>query len=326
MMGRFRVTGRLLAAVLLPAVLLVCSPVPAKAENWRVTNDDPTWRLHLRSRPSSRSRVVGYIPGNTGGLESRRCSSNWCQIEFRGVVGWAYKRYLEPDDSALPFVATDQADIAALERLKTIRLVNPEGILIPIHSFPDEKLPVAGFIAADTKQVEGLGSCISTWCYVRAGDLIGWLELIYFAPDQFPDAQDAEEQPAAAPEPPASEPRLEPGQTDRTLNETATTATTFAAIEDAAPEAADGPFGEIQQPPADPAPEGARAFRVSGRDLWTPLEIFDRPAEDAEIVGTIPSYTSGIVPIGACNRSWCNIRFLNISGWVRTKYLTAQKS
>jgi SH3-like domain-containing protein len=275
----------------------------------------------LRSRPSSRSRVVGYIPGNTGGLESRRCSSNWCEIEFRGVVGWAYKRYLEPDDSAPSFVATDPADIAALERLKTIRLVNPEGILIPIHTFPDEKLPVAGFIAADTKQVEGLGSCISTWCYVRSGDLIGWLELTYFAPDQFPDAQDTDDLPAA-PELPASEPQLESGQSDRTLNETATTATTFVAIEDAPPE----PFGDIRQHPADPASEDELTFRVSGRDLWTPLEIFARPAEDAKILGTIPSYATGIVPIGTCNLSWCNIRFINITGWVRTKYLAAQRS
>jgi SH3-like domain-containing protein len=324
MMGRLRVTGRLLAAVLLPAVLLL-SPAPANAESWRVTNDDPTWRLHLRSGPSSRSRVVGYIPGNTGGLESRQCSGNWCEIEFRGLVGWAYKGYLEPDDSARGFAATDQADIAALEKLKTIRLVNPEGILIPIHTFPDEKLPVAGFIAADTKQVEGLGSCVSAWCYVRSGDLIGWLELVYFAPDQFPDAPDAEGQPAA-PEPPASEPPLEPGQTDRTLNETATTATTFTAIEDTAPETATDPFGDLPPPPADPASEDELTFRVSGRDLWTPLEIFARPAEDAKILGTIPSYASGIVPIGACNLSWCNIRFINITGWVRTKYLVAQRS
>jgi uncharacterized protein YraI len=45
-----------------------------------------------------------------------------------------------------------------------------------------------------------------------------------------------------------------------------------------------------------------------------------------KILGTIPSYASGIVPIGACNQSWCNIRFINITGWVRTKYLAAQKS
>lgn len=76
---------------------------------------------------------------------------------------------------------------------------------------------------------------------------------------------------------------------------------------------------------ADESMEGTQTFQVSGLPLWTPLDVLDQPSGDAAVVGTIPSYATGIVPIGGCDRTWCHIRYLGIAGWVSAAHLQPQK-
>ncbi len=76
---------------------------------------------------------------------------------------------------------------------------------------------------------------------------------------------------------------------------------------------------------ADPEVAGSQIFKVTGRPLWSPLEVVDQPGRKANVVGEIPSYATGIVPIGGCDEKICHVRYLGLAGWVDGKHLTPQQ-
>ena len=356
-------------------------PIPdrAAAESWRITNLDASGRVHIRERASGRSRIVGYIPGDARGLSGGPCRANWCPIEFDGVKGWVYRRFLKADDQA---AKTPEAspDMARLAEKKTLRLAASNGRPIPVFAFPNDKLPVAGHITANAKTVEGLGACIRTYCYVRSGRLIGWLPSTMIAgeADEAATEAKADDMTAALPEP-------APADEDKALNETETTATSLAVDADAVTiaselsedetkvytlagvpgesslamhERPDGTAAIVAWVPndatqveglrkcveqwclvrwqaksgwvarrhlADKSVEDSQTFQVTGLTIWKPLNVLDQPSATANVVGTIPSYATGIVPIGGCDKSWCHIRYLGIAGWVSGQNLEPQK-
>ncbi len=51
------------------------------------------------------------------------------------------------------------------------------------------------------------------------------------------------------------------------------------------------------------------------------VKVFNFGGAGADIVGEIPFYASGIVPIGDCNADWCHIRYLGLVGFVDTHSL-----
>jgi SH3-like domain-containing protein len=357
-------------------------PIPdrAAAESWRITNLDASGRVHIRERASGRSRIVGYIPGDARGLSGGPCRANWCPIEFEGVKGWVYRRFLKADDQAAAAPAASP-DMATLAEKKTLRLAASNGRPIPVFAFPNDKLPVAGHIAASARTVEGLGACIRTYCYVRSGRLIGWLPSTMIAgeADEAATEAKAEDVTAALPEP-------APADETKALNETETTATSLVVDADAATiagevededgtkfytlagvpgesslamhERPDGTAAIVAWVPndaaqveglrkcveqwclvrwqdksgwvarrhlADKSVENSQTFQVTGLTIWTPLNVLDQPSETANVVGTIPSYATGIVPIGGCDQNWCHIRYLGIAGWVSGQNLEPQK-
>jgi SH3-like domain-containing protein len=75
---------------------------------------------------------------------------------------------------------------------------------------------------------------------------------------------------------------------------------------------------------ADESAGASKRYLVSGVALWGALDVLDYPGQGAAIVGHIPAYASGIVPIGNCDKDWCHIRYLGIAGWVSGKYLAQQ--
>lgn len=76
---------------------------------------------------------------------------------------------------------------------------------------------------------------------------------------------------------------------------------------------------------ADVSVESSQTFQVSGLALWTPLDVFDYANPNAAVIGQIPSYATGIVPIGGCDDDWCHIRYLGIAGWVKGEHLEPQR-
>ena len=56
------------------------------------------------------------------------------------------------------------------------------------------------------------------------------------------------------------------------------------------------------------------------------MKVFSYGARDADVVGEIPFYASGIVPVGDCNGEWCHVRYLGLVGFVDTLRLRSQTS
>ncbi len=75
---------------------------------------------------------------------------------------------------------------------------------------------------------------------------------------------------------------------------------------------------------ADENAAANRRYLVTGVALWGALDVVDYPGPDAAVIGHIPSYATGIVPIGNCDNSWCHIRYLGVAGWVAGRYLAQQ--
>jgi SH3-like domain-containing protein len=76
---------------------------------------------------------------------------------------------------------------------------------------------------------------------------------------------------------------------------------------------------------ADDGLKETNNYQVAGIGLLDKLEVIDSPTNDGGVVGHIPAYATGIVPIGRCDDSWCHVRYLGLAGWVRGKYLTPTK-
>ena len=56
------------------------------------------------------------------------------------------------------------------------------------------------------------------------------------------------------------------------------------------------------------------------------VKVFSFGGADADVVGEIPFYAGGIVPIGDCNAEWCHVRYLGLVGFVETGRLRPQPS
>lgn len=366
-----------LAAVTLPVLAAICIAAAggAAAESWRAANLDPDARLHLRQKPNNRSKVLAYIPGDARGLRGGPCTESWCPIEFRGLKGWVFRRFLQPDNATVaaePESAPSGATPATLQAValkQKLRVVNPEGRPIPVYAFPNDGLPVAGRLPADTATVDGLGTCIGDWCYVRSDRVIGWVSNALLR---------AEDEDAPEPGTTAALGESEPPD-DEADNETVPTAAVTHALPrdlgdtDIKTYALAGLAGQSSLPMradandtaaivawipngskdveglrkcverwclvrhgeasgwvarrhlADEAVESSQTFQVSGLALWSPLDVLDYPSANAAVVGQIPSYATGIVPIGGCDDDWCHVRYLGIAGWVKGGNLEPQR-
>jgi SH3-like domain-containing protein len=56
------------------------------------------------------------------------------------------------------------------------------------------------------------------------------------------------------------------------------------------------------------------------------LKVFSFGGSDADVVGEIPYYAVGIVPIGDCNGEWCHVRYLGLVGFVDARRLRPETS
>jgi SH3-like domain-containing protein len=74
------------------------------------------------------------------------------------------------------------------------------------------------------------------------------------------------------------------------------------------------------------AREGDAPSSKYGVDGDANVNVFSYGAPDAEIVGEIPFYAGGIVPVGDCNGEWCHVRYLGLVGFVDTRRLRPQTS
>lgn len=75
-----------------PALAYDCAHGP---DTYRVRNVDEWDTLNIRAGASASTEVVGQIPPNgTDVYCLGPCKGNWCQIAWRGTVGWTNMKYL----------------------------------------------------------------------------------------------------------------------------------------------------------------------------------------------------------------------------------------
>jgi SH3-like domain-containing protein len=371
---------------LMAIAMHAAAPASAAAkEIWRITEIAPTARIHLRQQPNNRSKVVAYIPGDARGLLGGRCSGDWCQVEYDGFKGWIFARYLAPDD---PPRHKDESprrntaartpaapDVQLLTTKKLLQLAKRGAAPLAVYAFPNEQLPIAGSLAPDVEIVQGLGSCIRGFCYMRSGELVGWLKIEAFAADEEAKEENTTNTAAIVVSPSPDEAKA--------LNKTEPTSTQVA-VQGAA--SALQPLGDagnksytlaglggqsalaMRESPdetsrilgwipngatnveglrkcvekwclvrhanvsgwvarrhlADASVESSQMFQAKGLELWGSVSVYDYPNAAAKVIGKIPSYATGIVPIGGCDDEWCHVRYLGIAGWVSGQYLEPQ--
>jgi len=64
-------------------------------DTYRVRGVEDWDRLNIRSRASTRGRVVGSIPPTGSGIHCLGpCKGKWCRVSWRGIVGWTNMRFL----------------------------------------------------------------------------------------------------------------------------------------------------------------------------------------------------------------------------------------
>lgn len=288
---------------------LTASPLAAQ-DTWRVVNVDASGRVHMRQSASNRSKILAYIPGGQRGLRSTHCISNWCRIEFRGVKGWVFSRYLAPDEPAdAPAAVSAGLDAPQdLARRKSFDLIHQDGMPLPVYAFPSETLPISGRIPPETKSVEALGTCIEKWCYVRSGQLIGWMRTDAFVIDGGAQEPEQEPEPTAAIATTALPGEAAKPQDGEAINKTVPTATDATAAS----------VG------IEPPPLGfeAKTYALAGLAGGNALEIREKPEAGSPILGLIPSDARNVEGLRKCAGSWCLIRYGATEGWVLRRHLS----
>jgi uncharacterized protein YraI len=89
--------------IALVVLALTASAVEAAPESFRVSGIEPGSVLHVRERPEAEAEAVARIPWNARGVRGFGCTTDtpsghtWCRVKFDGAVGWARRRYLQPE-------------------------------------------------------------------------------------------------------------------------------------------------------------------------------------------------------------------------------------
>ncbi|MDZ4790826.1 MAG: SH3 domain-containing protein [Hyphomicrobiales bacterium] len=266
------------AMVTLASFALKCNAADAV----KIINLSPGAALHMREAPDKNSKVLAYIPGSSKEFRiTGSCDEKWCPISFRGMKGWAFRRFLRipgdtlvetPSDfessegsaatTAFPGFSTDQLPTAPLTAPEPDaylgRFYSIEGATadhpLSLRDAPDDASPIRGFIPHDARQVEGLKRCIAKWCLVRYNGVVGWTLRRHLADDA----------------------------------------------------------------------TAVRRLQVVNIDIAAVLPVKEYPGDTAADIGFIPSFASGVVQIGACDKTWCHVRYLGFVGWVSSRYIALE--
>lgn len=158
-----------LTAIMLILVSSLLGIPKSLAEAYRVYGVVSGDVLYIRAQPSARARKVGSIPPYGKGVERLGpCEGNWCEISYRGIIGWASMKFLTPEASA-----------GASYRVRGIR---SDDVLF-IRAWPSSKSKKIGSIPPDGRGVSKLGPCKGNWCKISYRGITGWSSMMYLVAD-----------------------------------------------------------------------------------------------------------------------------------------------
>jgi SH3-like domain-containing protein len=276
----------------------------AAKETWRITDIAASARIHLREEANNRSKIIAYIPGTARGLSRGECEGGWCEVEYQGLTGWVFARYLARD-AAPPREKTAGAPASPpLNALAAANEANGQDATAALATDAGRALnktePTATQVAVPAAALQPLGD-IDSKSYTLAG-LGGQSSLAM---------------------------REQPDGTSRILGWIPNRATDVQGLRKCVEKWCLVRHGAVsgwvaRRHLADAAVESTQMFQAKGVALWGAVDVLDYPNPQANVVGKIPSYATGIVPIGGCDDEWCHVRYLGIAGWVSGEYLEPQ--
>ena len=85
------------------ALALSAGAALAEPEFFRVADLQRGAMLTIRERPDAEAQAVGEIPWNGRRIRGFGCTTDtpsgrtWCRVKYGPAVGWARRRYLQPD-------------------------------------------------------------------------------------------------------------------------------------------------------------------------------------------------------------------------------------
>lgn len=140
------------------------------SETYRVYGVRSSDVLNIRSQPSTGAQKVGSIPPNGRGIQMLgTCSSGWCPIQYRDVLGWVSSQFLAREVSAnTPYQVTGIANWDVLY----------------IRSEPSTRGRKIGSIPPQGRGIWKLGPCKGNWCKINYRGTVGWSSMMYLIPDQ----------------------------------------------------------------------------------------------------------------------------------------------
>jgi uncharacterized protein YraI len=129
--------------------------------------------LYIRSGPAVDHPILGRIPPNGRGVRIvSGCTGQWCQVEYRGVPGWANRQFLE----------LEQNQDSTTYRV--VRVADNDALNIRLG--PGARHPIVDIIPWDGKGVRLVSAveCVGVWCEVDYRNKQGWVNTLFLAPEQ----------------------------------------------------------------------------------------------------------------------------------------------
>lgn len=293
MMGQLKY-GPALGTALFCAVAFAASGAAAETVAWRVVGVGPGQTAHMRSRPASRARPVGYVPGGARVTLAGRCSGAWCEIRYLGKKGWVSRGLLASESAeaaeGVPqhvnsSPAPGEAAGLGKEDLSQGGPSAPAPGQEPVQ-VPDSAVEqTAATVSAAPKTYVIAGLATGSTLELREAPSDG-ARIIGLVP------HDANELEALGPNTGKWRPVRYRGVSGWILGR--------HVAETGAP---------------------GQRFRIAGVSMLESAPVRDYPDANAGVVGSLPSYASGIVAIGSCDGAWCHIRYLGLVGWVERRLL-----
>ena len=160
-MSSFRQVGKFLLIVfIMPLVIISASKADVVPGEEHCVVNVPSWdRLNIRSRPSSKSRVVARKRyGSCGLIVMGKCRSEWCPIEDGHIRGWANRQFLSMVSPSLYCTVNET------------RRGN-----VNLRAFPSPESRVLGALNKYTCGIAFLPYSRSIWQKVRVNGWEGWV-------------------------------------------------------------------------------------------------------------------------------------------------------
>lgn len=251
--------------------------------------------VSVQEFPGGNMPVIGFIPaGVTGIIDLKRCLQTWCRVRYKELEGWVSASELRRENG-LPFEpAAADPDAAPGDR-------SDETSPAPQTVSEDGPERTAALPAAKQEDASVQVRPGRPGTYTVAGIPAGGALAL----------------------------RAEPSPTSPIAGSVPYDAHTIEGMKQCVKQWClvryKGVTGYILRRHLVDADSASRPqYRVGGLDFDSVVQVYAFPGGDAEVVGSIPPFATGLAQIGSCDRVWCHVQYFGLVGWVNSRFLVAE--